>query len=49
MRVGMLLTDAAITMPAKTPMSAAMTYCNTMMGRVGKPVARAPNGLSPIA
>ena len=49
MRVGMLLTEAAITMPAKQPISAASTYCSTITGRVGMPVMRAPNGLSPIA
>ena len=49
MRVGMLLTEAAITMPAKTPIKAAMTYCSTTIGRVGNPVARAPKGLSPMA
>ena len=45
----MLLTDDASTSPAKQPISAASTYCRTMMGRDGMPVTRAPNGLSPIA
>ena len=49
MRVGMLLTDAAITSPANRPISAASTYSSTITGRVGRPVARAPNGLSPMA
>ena len=49
MRVGMLLTDAAITRPANMPISAASTYCSTITGRVGMPVVRAPNGLSPTA
>ena len=49
MRVGMLLTDAAITKPARAPISAASVYCSTITGRVGMPVVRAPKGLSPIA
>ena len=35
MRVGMLLTDDASIRPAKQPISAASTYCRTMIGRVG--------------
>ena len=49
MRVGMLFTDAAMTMPANAPISAASTYCSTITGRVGMPVVRAPKGLSPMA
>ena len=48
MRVGIELTDAARTRPAKQPISAASTYCRTMIGRVGIPVTRAAFGLSPI-
>ena len=48
-RVGMLLTEAAITTPANNPISAASTYCSSTIGRVGRPVARAAKGLSPIA
>ena len=43
----MLLTDDAMIRPAEQPISAAITYCSTMMGRVGMPVTRAPFGLSP--
>ena len=40
-RVGIELTDAASTKPAKQPISAAITYCSTIIGRVGIPVTRA--------
>ena len=46
---GTLLTEAASTRPASRPISAASTYCRTIIGRVGIPVVRAAKGLSPIA
>ena len=45
MRVGIELTEAAITRPAKQPISAASTYCRTMIGREGMPVTRAAIGV----
>ena len=49
MRVFMLLTEVAVTTPARNPTKAGIAYCITMIGQAGNPVPRAVNGLSPIA